>query len=143
MGMVRGLMSATTTKTSQRFIVRGVSDDADFCMCCGRTGLKRVVWIEDTETQEVRHFGTTCAAAPVKGFPKDEIKKAIANFETLEAMTWKSVHREIRALGLRSGTYNAVTNEIENTPAETIAKRKELYPVMRARILAINPHLSA
>jgi len=70
---------------ANRYKVVGVSDDKDFCECCGRKGLKRVVWIEDTETQEIKHFGTTCAASPVKGFGVDkEIKKAVAKFQEKE-----------------------------------------------------------
>ena len=30
--------------------VLGVNDDTDTCECCGRTGLKRVVWLERLDT---------------------------------------------------------------------------------------------
>ncbi len=65
-----------------RFKVKGVNDEKDTCECCGKEGLKRVVWIEDTETLEVRHFGTTCAANPAKAYGlKREIAKAVRDFE--------------------------------------------------------------
>ena len=51
-----------------RFEVLAVNDDRDFCECCGRQGLKRVVWVRDTETDVVKHFGTTCVLAPSKAF---------------------------------------------------------------------------
>lgn len=38
----------------------GVIDDQDFWQCCGRQGLKRVVWIEEGEIREVQHFGAVC-----------------------------------------------------------------------------------
>lgn len=61
-----------------RFLVKGINDDQSFCECCGKSGLNRVVWIEDTETGEIKHFGTTCAAKPAKGFDCiAEIKSAI------------------------------------------------------------------
>lgn len=42
--------------------VVGVNDDADFCTCCGRVGLKRVVWIADSDFPgSPSHYGTTCA----------------------------------------------------------------------------------
>lgn len=132
----------TNKPTARRFVVIGVNDDKDFCECCGKQGLKRVVWVEDTETQTVRHFGTTCATSPVKGFPKDEIKKAIGDFETLEALTWRAVHRECRRLGFKSGRIGE-NGETVDVPAETVAKRAQLYPVMRAQVLEINPHLAA
>lgn len=60
--------------------ILGVNDDRDFCCCCGKEGLKRVVWIEDMETGEIRHFGTTCAT---KNSPAlfGEIKDAIRSHD--------------------------------------------------------------
>lgn len=61
-----------------RFIVKGINDDKSHCECCGKSGLQRVVWIEDTETGEIKHFGTSCAMKPAKGFDcSAEIKSAI------------------------------------------------------------------
>lgn len=40
----------------------GISDDQDTCECCGKTGLKRVVYLENLDTQCVMAYGTTCAA---------------------------------------------------------------------------------
>lgn len=42
--------------------ILGVNDDKDFCSCCGKQGLKKVVWLEHLESSEVNHFGTSCAA---------------------------------------------------------------------------------
>lgn len=64
--------------SANRFKVLGVNDDRDFCECCGKTNLKRVVWIEDTETGNVQHFGVVCAASPRKAFGLGrEIKQAV------------------------------------------------------------------
>jgi len=83
---------------ANRFKVLGINDDKNFCECCGKSGLQRVVWIEDTETGEVKHFGTSCAAKPAKGFDCiDEIKEAI------KSITWKikniSIRHSYKALG--------------------------------------------
>ena len=68
-----------------RFIVKGINDEASFCECCGKNGLQRVVWIEDTETGEIKHFGTSCAQKPVKGFDcVEEIKSAIKQIKENE-----------------------------------------------------------
>lgn len=85
---------------AKRFEVVGINDDEDFCECCGKTGLKRVVWIEDTETDVVKHFGTTCATAPAKGFNlTKEIKEAIDRADryakTLNILT----HQDYRRAG--------------------------------------------
>lgn len=70
--------------TPGRFRVAGVSDAQNFCMCCGRTGLARVVFVEDTSTGEVKHFGTTCALAPAKGFALDrEVAKAVVAWQNV------------------------------------------------------------
>lgn len=42
----------------------GVNDEQSTCCCCGRRGLKRVVWLLDLHELDVEpaHYGTTCAA---------------------------------------------------------------------------------
>lgn len=86
-----------------RYEVLGVNDDKDFCQCCGKVGLKRVVFIRDNETDEVRHFGTTCAMSPVKGFGADkEIRSAIESFRRTQGALAAIAHREYRKVG---GTY--------------------------------------
>ena len=83
-----------------RYKVLGVNDDKDSCECCGKQGLKKVVWIEDTETQEIKHFGTTCAASPVKGFGVNkEIKQAVSAFDFEQQRFWRVIHRLYRKAG--------------------------------------------
>lgn len=85
---------------ANRFQVVGVNDDRDYCECCGRKGLKRVVWVRDIETDEVKHFGTTCALAPSKSFGIDsEVRDAIRNYETGLKVRWAIAHKEYRAAG--------------------------------------------
>jgi hypothetical protein len=45
----------------KRIKVLGVNDDRDFCECCGKIGIKRVVWIT-IDDGEPKHYGTACAA---------------------------------------------------------------------------------
>lgn len=72
-----------TFTVANRYTVLAVNDNKDFCECCGRKGLKRVVWILDTETGKEMHFGTTCALAPSKAFGVDkDIKSAIRKADT-------------------------------------------------------------
>jgi hypothetical protein len=64
-----------------RYKVKGINDEQDTCMCCGKTGLKRVVWIEDTDTGDINHFGTTCAKSPAKAIGIGrEIDKAVREY---------------------------------------------------------------
>ena len=54
-----------TTKTSQmesKFTFLGINSDKDFCTCCGKSDLSKVVWFEDNTTGEIIHVGTTCGS---------------------------------------------------------------------------------
>jgi len=65
---------------SKLYNILGINDDQDTCDLCGKTGLARVVWLENTETQEVIACGTTCAAKLQKISVKEQ-KKAEKDFE--------------------------------------------------------------
>lgn len=83
-----------------RYQVLAVNDEKDFCECCGKKGLKRVVFIEDTETNEIKHFGTTCAIDPYKSFDVDsEVKQAIRKFDGEQQVFWSRVNAEYKARG--------------------------------------------
>ncbi|ACD21604.1 hypothetical protein [Paraburkholderia phytofirmans] len=93
-------------KKTGRFLVVGVDDSQNFCQCCGRTGLKRVAWIRDTETDEVKHFGMNCATAPAKAFGvAHEIRLALRAFENAQAIRAARASRTYRAAG---GEYTKV-----------------------------------
>lgn len=104
----------------KRFKFLGINDDKSFCMCCGRKGLKQVVWIEDNETGEIRHFGTTCANEPGKGFG---LKKEIA--AELRSLKWKQqqVWAAARGLYLASGGKVINSNCPKYGPISTVADK--------------------
>ena len=105
-----------------RYQVLSINDDQDFCQCCGKSGLKRVVFIRDTETEEVKHFGTTCAMAPVKGFGIDkEIKAAIRRAVEYEMRLNLLAGYEYRMNG---GTY------IDSTDARGLPCRRVANPAL-------------
>lgn len=85
-------------QTEPRKKVLGVNDDRDFCSCCGKEHLKRVVWIEDLETGRIDHFGTTCAtkAAPVLF---GEIKEAVKRDDNRSETAWSMAHARYRKEG--------------------------------------------
>lgn len=85
--------------SKRTYRILAVNDSRDFCECCGRQGLKRVVWVADEETGEHHHFGTTCAMAPAKGFDKAAVKTAIRAFENLQGRAWAQAHAKYRAGG--------------------------------------------
>lgn len=55
-----------TSATMLRYKFLGTTDEITACECCGKMDLKLTVGIEDLDTGEQRHFGTTCAARALK-----------------------------------------------------------------------------
>lgn len=89
--------------------ILGINDDRDFCQCCGKTGLRRVVWIENLETGTIRHFGTTCAG---KNAPAlfGEIKEAVKEHnKELSAAVEQELAKRRRA---RTDAFLARKNEL-------------------------------
>ena len=83
-----------------RFQITGINDKRDFCQCCGKSGLQRVVWILDTETGDEKHFGTSCAAKPAKGFDLDkEIKAAVRSINEALKLAYSRAFRAYKADG--------------------------------------------
>ena len=79
------------TNLTARFQVLAVNDSADFCECCGRKNLKRVVWVHALETGEHKHFGTTCVLSPTKSFGiKKEVEAAVREFTNNQAAERKA-----------------------------------------------------
>jgi hypothetical protein len=110
--------------TAARYQVLSVNDDRDFCECCGRTGLKRVVFIRDTETDETKHFGTTCAMSPVKGFGVDkEIKAAIKRTDGYRKTLNTLANQSYRAAGGKFEARGDVWTHVDRSLFE--AKRVE------------------
>lgn len=110
------------SQKTKRFEVIGVSDDKNFCQCCGRIGLKRVVFIRDLDTDEVKHFGTTCAISPNKGFGVDaEIKEAIKRADQRNKSICFTTHNKYRAAG---GKYEQIRGCFLPTDTALYAKIK-------------------
>lgn len=92
-------------KISNRFSVVGVNDERDFCECCGKSGLKRVVWVRDAETDDVKHFGTTCVLAPSKAFGLEkQVKEALDSFKSREQYIFRAAYASYKG---RGGSYVA------------------------------------
>jgi len=97
-----------------RFAVKGINDEQSFCSCCGKQGLKRVVWIEDTETGDINHFGTSCAENPAKAFGvTSEIRKAVREYDkAAKVAAEKARAAELhRLLELAESTYGGAVEK--------------------------------
>lgn len=91
----------TEPTAARRFRIKAICDDVSSCECCGKTGLKRTVAIEDSESGEIRYFGTTCAMQPVKGFgiEKAEMARSMSAFKTAQSNLWSKARRIYRERG--------------------------------------------
>lgn len=98
-----------------KFKVLGVNDDRDTCECCGKSNLKKVVWVENTETSEVKHFGVNCAQNPEKGFDKQAVLKEIKKYESLVESCWFQAHRQYKASG---GQYDVFMPSYKMVPRD-------------------------
>lgn len=49
------------TRGNQRYLYQGVTDSVTECDCCGKVDLKRTVVLLDTQLNDFKYFGTTCA----------------------------------------------------------------------------------
>ena len=134
-----------------RFQILGINEDRDFCECCGKTDLKRVVWIQDNELGEIKHFGTVCAQQPVKGFGPaavKEIKSAIRQHTERKhecfLTAWRMVPKEFKYALKNNGVYltdegKAIHAKLE---AEVWAKweaTRKANEAERARVAAMTP----
>lgn len=90
----------------RKFKVLGVNSEKDFCQCCGKRGLMRVVWIQDVDTGEIMHYGTICVLSINKEFrlsAQHQIKSAIKADNKLRL---KLENRASTMYGLRGGKWN-------------------------------------
>lgn len=71
--------------TSKHRII-GVNSDKDECSCCGKQNLSKVVWIENTESGLISHYGTTCAAYILS--PKSGKKADVNHLLLQRAESW-------------------------------------------------------
>lgn len=65
----------TREKIMNLYRILGINDDSDVCGVCGKQHLKRVVHLENIETQEVIIAGTTCASVLRKIGIKEQKKE--------------------------------------------------------------------
>lgn len=107
---------------NQRFIIKGINDDENFCACCGKQGLKKVVWIEDTETGALEHFGVICALKPSKAFGivKDDMKAHERSWKGIERQSWIMARKAYRHAGGIWRTIYDDKGRMDHTEAEDL-----------------------
>lgn len=74
-----------------KYKVLAINDDQEFCSCCGKQGLKRVVWLinldkDGNEYGEPVNYGTSCAGK-LLGFKFNSLNKTKNKIEELAHKT--------------------------------------------------------
>lgn len=148
------------TLIPSRYRCVGVNDEADACSHCGKTGLKRVAWLLDTEgADEAAPYGTTCAAYMLLGRKVSRARSETVVFraaaESLEAkardlaqpirsamdsatvpapvlLRSKDGHAWWGADGVEVGTFGAFDDERRACFRDAWLKRKIALPMIRS-----------
>ena len=137
----------------KKYRIVGINDDQDSCLCCGRTGLKRVVWmipldVDGNADGTPEHYGTSCAARiagyayPTSAAAKRKIESAAwdAAYKTIQEHIDK-IRKENCMLVFRSESpvgrfYIGKDRQADYqsgaaTIAECIESLRQQFPVMR------------
>jgi len=109
--------------------IKGINNDTDTCSCCGKTGLKRVVWLEEIDgTADPAPYGTSCAA---------RLLGMTGTKSSLENRISADLHTAIIARQHEIKNTMAVVNgycipsDLVNLPLDQALKiRNERYPIL-------------
>jgi len=81
------LLNFERNKTMNTTNVRilGTNDAQDSCDCCGKTNLRRVVWLSIDENDPVA-YGVSCAAKAIHGIKDQKSQKAVLEIASIMTM---------------------------------------------------------
>ena len=121
------------------FKVMGINGDEDFCSCCGKTGLSKVVWLAPLDPDggvsgEAAPYGTTCAAYKLR-ITSEKATRSTAKIEAaidrkLEE-TVNAAIADIRKGFVVMGSYLVPADSDFSRPdAEILAARDARFPLL-------------
>lgn len=124
-----------------RYKVLGVSDDESTCTRCGKSNLKRVVYLQDTVTGERVHYGVDCAADAMR-IPAERV---MARAKAADAEHRSTADREHfrRWLGANAPAVGAPTDQSGYDRASRVIARKNGYTGDLGDIEAIRRYVAA
>lgn len=126
------------------YVVKGINDDVDTCSCCGKTGLKRVVWLapkdaeHNEELADPSPYGTVCAGhkLKVRNPTRATATRAIEQAYVEEMRRVIDAARDKVRADNKMRVYDHVYLPISifkegGTREEMVAKRNALWPVLQ------------
>lgn len=125
---------------TKQYKLKGLNDDHDTCEICGKTNLKRVMWLveineDEEEIGEAFAAGTTCGAKKLGLKQRSEVKIS----QKLQEIAKNQVNTKIDDIFDGFVKYNSylispeLISEVRNgslSPAETILEREKTYPIL-------------
>lgn len=130
----------------KKFRMVGINDDASECSCCGRQGLKRVVWLMPLDVDgnpegDAAPYGTSCAATLMGyAYPKSSASKRKIEAEAVMAMrqTVEDAVTGIRKAHMtRLGAYFVLNDLVAEVQAGRMTlkqaeeERERRFPLLR------------
>lgn len=125
-----------------KYKVMGINDDVNYCGCCGKTGLKRVVWIAPLDADgnvagEASPYGTTCAAYTLritkeKGVRATAKIEAKINAELLKSIDSKiaNIRKDFVQLNTTQGSYLLPPSLMNMGLDAALKARKDMFPIL-------------
>ena len=117
---------------TKRYILKGINSDTETCEQCGKTGLKRVIWLEVLDADGNQTGSTipmgTCCGAKALGF-KGEFK----NVEQVAQAVEQKQERE-------AAVTQAQKMAIEFNDEIAIIKNGQGYVTVRGKAFNANPN---
>jgi hypothetical protein len=106
--MCNSLRMPNTATAARQFRILGITDNINSCDCCGKQNLQKTVAIENCETGETGHFGTTCAMQPSKcfGFEKSEMARALSDYKREQEIIWAKTRFLYKTKGGKMVSYD-------------------------------------
>ena len=119
----------------QSFKLKAVNSDSETCEACGKTGLKKVMWLdqldaEGNETGNVRAMGTTCGARAL-GFNSEFAAKMSGPEQVREAIEYQVKLDEMTSQA------QEVANEFNDEVG--ILKGKSGWGIVRGKAFDVAP----
>jgi hypothetical protein len=116
---------------SKEWKVLGINSDETVCDVCGKENLKRVVWLQSSETGETVKAGTTCAALLQKITVKQEIKQEKEWFESQRKKIFEKFRssHEYKEFQNKKEDWEILSakNEIAKLPPLSYKEKKEFF----------------
>jgi hypothetical protein len=120
----------------------GTNDDQDSCCCCGRSGLKRVMWLvpldeDGNPAGEPEHYGTSCAAKMLGWANHTSMKEVNQKaHEATELTIRQAVHKILAAhCVVFNGMFFVLKTDVEAlnsgviTPSQAVTRLRKAHPI--------------